>query len=888
MSRMSIIVQRDVLKDTISGIGHIGKVQFIDLNEGVVAFSRPFTEDIRLCDELLRKMRLLEDEMLQEPSLEESIAADINMGCSTSEMRHSAEAFELDLIAERIDEKLTNVQAMVTNLKSFRRELNNDHELWLLHHILTEQERGTATSSAYSGLTPSPPGSGVFAPARDGDTHAYLEGLRRLHNIAGAIKAGQAEDLRRLCYRVTRGNAVVMVSEPHLFYDPETGERTVSRCLFTIFGSSRIMMDRLRKLIESLGATLHSLDDIIDRGVELQQHVSPIAAAAPVLEGNSDQLTPDHPSQGAGASSLVAAIQHISRQKAELLAQWYSEHRIYKTYLRVEKAVLLAMNACLVAGQTATLSLWIPSKYIPVLESVLEDAVISSAGDVRSVMTLHPSQRHPPTYFETNWFTATFQGIVDSYGMARYKEVNPGVFTIVTFPYLFGMMYGDMGHGILLLGISLYFIYKGRHWREESLNEMVQMLFGGRYLLLLMSLFAIYMGVLYNDFMGFSLNLFHSGYQWGPLSASEEGKVVVPVSPNGAPSVKPRSTYPVGLDAAWSETENKLEFYNSVKMKCAVIVGVVQMFAGLFLSLNNYIYHKQWVRIYYLFIPEFVFLLCTFGYMCILIIVKWCKTWDNTHLAPSLLEVMTNFFLQPGAVAQPLFAGQAAIQVVLLLIAFSMVPIMLCAMPLHDYRRYQTWLRRSINRGGVEDVTVINSVEGIEGQSVPNAERGSREEEHSAGGSLLGDGAGGDSASFPPSPADALLYDFTEEEEEEFEHFDLSELIIHYVIHTIEYVLSTVSNTASYLRLWALSLAHAQLSEVFFNFAVVKMLDVDTSGIAVGMGVLIWLGVTMGVLVGMEALSSFLHALRLHWVEFNNKFYSGDGRAFEPFDLRTL
>jgi len=61
-----------------------------------------------------------------------------------------------------------------------------------------------------------------------------------------------------------------------------------------------------------------------------------------------------------------------------------------------------------------------------------------------------------PTLLRQNEVTWVFQEIVNTYGVPNYKEVNPSVFAIVTFPFLFGIMFGDIGHGFVLFLVGAF------------------------------------------------------------------------------------------------------------------------------------------------------------------------------------------------------------------------------------------------------------------------------------------------------------------------------------------------------------------------------------------------------------------------------------------------
>ncbi|CAM8935305.1 unnamed protein product [Rhodiola kirilowii] len=229
---------------------------------------------------------------------------------------------------------------------------------------------------------------------------------------------------------------------------------------------------------------------------------------------------------------------------------------------------------------------------------------------------------------------AAIQEIVDAYGVAKYQEANPAVLTIVTFPFLFACMFGDWGHGICILLSALILISMEKKLSGQKLGDITEMAFGGRYVILMMAIFSIYTGLIYNEFFSVPFELFgRSAYACRDLSckdATTEGLIKVV---QHTPSV---------LILYGMVTRSELPFLNSLKMKMSILLGVSQMNMGIIMSFFMRKFFKNSINIWFQFIPQIIFLNSLFGYLSFLIVFKWC-----IGSKADLYHIMIYMFLSP-------------------------------------------------------------------------------------------------------------------------------------------------------------------------------------------------------------------------------------------------
>lgn len=192
--------------------------------------------------------------------------------------------------------------------------------------------------------------------------------------------------------------------------------------------------------------------------------------------------------------------------------------------------------------------------------------------------------------------------------------------------------------------------------------------------MLLNALFAMYVGVIYNEAFALPLGLFRSAYAVQPASHG-----------NGTEVVWDGTVYPFGVDSAWHLAENKMAFFNSFKMKVSIVVGVAQMTLGIVLSLLNHLEFEDRKSVIWQFIPEMVFFMSVFGYLVLMIFLKWATDWVAIGAEPpSLLNTLIAMFMSPGTYTEKarLYPGQEYLQLFLVLCAVIAVPCLLLPKPI--------------------------------------------------------------------------------------------------------------------------------------------------------------------------------------------------------------
>ncbi|XP_042499594.1 V-type proton ATPase subunit a2-like [Macadamia integrifolia] len=796
MQLVQLIIPIESAHLTISNLGDLGLIQFKDLNAEKSPFQRTYATQIKRCGEMARKLRFFREQMSKAGLLLPS----------TTPMT------QVDIDLDDLEVKLGELEAELMEINANSEKLQRTYNE-LLEYKLVLQKAGEFFYTAQSSAA---------AQQREIDAHQFDEGSidspllleqeisadpskqLKLGFISGLIPREKSMAFERILFRATRGNVFLkQAAVEYSVTDPVSGEK-VEKNAFVVFYSGEKAKTKILKICEAFGANRYPFTEDLRKQAQMITEVSEKIA------------------------EMKATIDVGLLHRENLLKTISYQFEQWDFLVRKEKSIYHTLNMlnidvtkkCLVAEG------WSPVFATKQIQDALHRAALESNSQVGAILQVLQTKESPPTYFRTNKFTSVFQSIVDAYGVVKYQEANPGLFTIITFPFLFAVMFGDWGHGICLFIASLFFISREKKYSGQKLGDITEMIFGGRYCIMLMALFSIYTGLIYNEFFSVSFELFgKSAYACRDTSCGDATTIGL---------IKVGPTYAFGVDPEWHGSRSELPFLNSLKMKMSILIGVTQMNLGIMLSYFNAKFFGNGLNIWFQFIPQVIFLNSVFGYLSLLIIMKWC-----TGSQADLYHIMIYMFLSPtdDLGENQLFVGQKTVQLTLLLLALVAVPWMLLPKPFLLKKQHQ---------------------ERHQGQSYMILDR-----------------------------TDDSLEVEAHHDSHGHEEFEFSEVFVHQLIHTIEFVLGSVSNTASYLRLWALSLAHSELSSVFYEKVLLLAWGFNNIIILI-IGIMVFIFATVGVLLVMETLSAFLHALRLHWVEFMSKFYEGDGCKFNPFAFALL
>lgn len=133
-------------------------------------------------------------------------------------------------------------------------------------------------------------------------------------------------------------------------------------------------------------------------------------------------------------------IKAIKEKNFDVILKYYSMLKFASTTYDLRKYVSTVNNKFYIEG------------FIPKKKAAEFEALFSDLSD--TVCTIQPYDADPsitpPVRLKNNWFTKPFEMFVTMYSLPSYKDIDPTSFVAFTYTILFGIMFGDLGQGLLL------------------------------------------------------------------------------------------------------------------------------------------------------------------------------------------------------------------------------------------------------------------------------------------------------------------------------------------------------------------------------------------------------------------------------------------------------